>query len=336
MEKINLNLKNCYGIGSLNHIFDFSKSNTFLIYSPNGTMKTSLAKTLKYFSEDGAQKPLDQVHPERKALYELKIDDVKIEAKKGAILVVDPDTTNYDTTDKISNFVASKELKEKYDFIYAELDSRKNEFITKLKKTSQSTDCELEIIDAFSEKETDTFFDVIDKISAELYKDNQKYDFRYNDIFDKKGNVKKFLDKYKDDIDLYVESYESIISRSDFFKKSENTFGTYQAKEILKSINDNSFFEAGHSLDLSGKTKISSAEDLKNLVEEEIKKIVNNEDLKKIFEKVDKVIGSNTELRAFKDVIEKNNLLLVELKNYEDFKKNERYPFLQTTILRNY
>ena len=37
--------------------------------------------------------------------------------------------------------------------------------------------------------------------------------------------------------------------------------------------------------------------------------------------KIDKAIASNTELRAFKNVLEKNNLLLVELTNYENFKQ---------------
>jgi wobble nucleotide-excising tRNase len=43
--------------------------------------------------------------------------------------------------------------------------------------------------------------------------------------------------------------------------------------------------------------------------------------LKKIFDSIDKAIGSNVELRAFKKVIENDNSLLVQVKDYELFKK---------------
>lgn len=47
MKKLSVNLKDCYGIESLNHEFDFSNGNTFCIYARNGLMKTSFAKTFQ-------------------------------------------------------------------------------------------------------------------------------------------------------------------------------------------------------------------------------------------------------------------------------------------------
>ena len=52
MNKLGINFENCYGIGKLDFVFDFSNTNSFLIYAPNGMMKTSFAKTLKYFNND--------------------------------------------------------------------------------------------------------------------------------------------------------------------------------------------------------------------------------------------------------------------------------------------
>lgn len=46
MNKLKIELQNCYGIKKLNHEFDFSSFKTFVIYAPNGVMKTSFAKTL--------------------------------------------------------------------------------------------------------------------------------------------------------------------------------------------------------------------------------------------------------------------------------------------------
>ena len=42
--KMTVDLKNCYGIKALYHEFDFNTGNAFLIYAPNGSMKTSLAR----------------------------------------------------------------------------------------------------------------------------------------------------------------------------------------------------------------------------------------------------------------------------------------------------
>lgn len=50
MHTLNCKLKNCYGIESFDHEFDFSNTNVFMIYAKNGLMKTSFAKTFKKIS----------------------------------------------------------------------------------------------------------------------------------------------------------------------------------------------------------------------------------------------------------------------------------------------
>ena len=54
--------------------------------------------------------------------------------------------------------------------------------------------------------------------------------------------------------------------------------------------------------------------------------------MKATFEKVDKAITNNLELRSFKRVIEKENLLLVELKDYEGFKQKVWISFLSAMV----
>lgn len=321
MKQINIDFENCFGIGKLKHQFDFEKSNTHIVYAPNGTMKTSFAKTFQLVSKDDPRnKPCDRIYKSRVSKYEIQNEESEIIPDD--ILVVNAEDDSFDASSKISSFLARKELKDEYDNIYQELNELKVEFIKKLKGISQSTDCETEFINTFSEKENSDFFEVLSKQINHLKEEYEEYDFRYNDIFDKKGNVKKFLDKNQAILDQYVSNYKNIISKSKFFKESaDNTFGTYQANNIIRSIEDNSFFEAGHKFILEDGTEIDNAENLKAIVKEEIEKILNDEKLKKSFEKVDKAIGSNAELRAFKKVIEKNNLILVKLKDYEKFKQ---------------
>lgn len=325
---MSIKLENCYGIGKLEKEFDFSRSNTVLIYAPNGTMKSSFANTFDCIAN--GKKPEDRLYDKRNTICEIKVDGVEVD--RNSILVVNAESSSFDKSDKISSFLASRELKERYDTIYSELNSTKTEFIKKLKAVSQSTDCEGEFISTFSKTKNDTFFTLLLLVREKLSKKNEKFDFKYNDIFDKKGNVGKFLEKNQALLNQYFDKYKELISSSQFFKKSENTFGTLQASEIIKSTNDNSFFEAGHKFVLVGDIDIDSAEKLRNLVEAEITKIIDDAELKKTFDKVDKAIGANAELKAFKSAIEKNNLLLAELQNYEAFKKKIWVSYLSELL----
>lgn len=319
MESLKVKFKNCYGIGSFEHVFDFANSNSHLIYAPNGTMKSSFARTFNDISKnDKKVVPCDRIYQDRKTICEVLSDGTAILPEK--ILVVDAEDNSFDASTKITNFIASKDLKKKYDEIYSELDLRKSEFIKKLKGISSSTDCEGEFINTFSTSRN-TFYESLDTIINQIDQAFPKYDFKYNHVFDSKGNVQKFLEKNHSLLNEYVENYQGLISQSSFFKKSENSFGTIQANEILKSTEDNSFFEAGHKFIIDGKIEIDSFDKLKKMIDEEISKIINDAKLKEAFGKVDKSIGSNVELRAFKKVIENNNLLLVELDNYETFKE---------------
>lgn len=318
MKKLKINFENCYGIKKLKDEFDFSTKKIYSIYAPNGTMKTSFAKTLKDFSETKDSK--DLIFPERQPTRTIQ-DENDADLFSEQIFVIEPYNPDF-KSDKLSTLVVKKELKDRYDEIYKDLETAQKEFIKKLKSVSQSTDCESEFIETFKENPKDTFFDLIVKIYPKL--DNSvviDYQFKYNDIFDKKGNVKKFLEKNLDSLDEYIKQYESLLTKSTFFKKSANTFGTYQANEIISSVKDNSFFDAGHLIELNDTTKISSIDEFEKLVDDEIQKILNDVKLKKAFEKIDKAIGTNAELRSFKIALEKDNSLLIELKNYDAFKQ---------------
>lgn len=322
MDKIEINWENCFGIGKLTHEFNFEalSSNTFMIYAPNGTMKTSFARVFDLVAKSNPNDmPCDRVYPHKLPKFEIQSDGSPISPEN--ILVVNAEDNGFDAAHKISRFLASQELKEKYDVIYFELEERKREFIKKLKAVSQSTDCEEEIVSTFADQSKDTFFEVLLDNSKDLSDTTIKYNFKYNDIFDKKDNVKKFLDKNQSLLNQYVTDYTTLLSKSKFFKQSDNPFGTAQANEIIKSIEDNSFFEAGHKFVLEDGTEITDATVLKQIVQEELNKILTNSKLVQAFEKFDKAIGANAELRVFKRAVEKDNTLLVELSNYNGFQK---------------
>ncbi|MDY0930733.1 hypothetical protein [Chryseobacterium sp. CFBP8996] len=324
MKLLNIDFENCFGIGKFKHEFDFEESNSYIIYAPNGTMKTSFAKTMQMISTN--EKPKDLVYT-KKSKYQILTDGNDI--ARNSILIINAEDNTFDATNRISSFIASKELKERYESVYEALNVAKAELLKKLKAISKSNDCEGEYIGSFRESTNENFLDILQKHVKDFKDEINKITFRYNDVFDTKGNVKKFLIKHDGLLDEYVTNYNNIISNSRLFKlTSDNSFGTYQANVIMKSIEDNSYFDAGHTFVLEDGTKIQNSKELETLYQEELDKILADETLKKSFDKVDKAIGANVELRAFKKVVEEDNSLLVHLKNYDEFKQKAWTSYL--------
>lgn len=328
MEALEVTLENCFGISKFEHTFDFSDNNCVLIYAPNGMMKSSFARTFECISKDDKKSvPCDRIYPKRKTNCIIKCDGNPIEPKSIFVANAESDIV---ADNRITTFLASKELKEKYDNIYQELDKAKSDFLVKLKGISKSTDCESEVISTFQTAETDTLFSCLLSIENIIRKAHKFYDFRYNDIFDKKGNVKKFLDKHKDLIQQYFNDYQGLLSHSKFFKSNKDgvSFGTYQASALRDSVADEAFFLANHKIKLSSGKEITSAEQLQSIIDAEITKVINDDKLKSTFDKIDKAIGNNSELRAFKAVLERDNSIIPQLMTYNEFKKLVWYGFL--------
>lgn len=341
--KLSIKLKNCFGISKLEKEFDFKNNiNSVLIYAPNGTMKSSFAKTMLYISKlnlleaKRPQKPCDLLDETKVATYEVKFDGVDIPAEN--IYVMNGDDDIKDTSEKISTLLASGDLKQEYDSIYKSLDEEKKAFLRILKGVSQCHNCENELVDTFKEDESEDMFDVLCRIKDELEQNHPNFSFEYNDIFDKKGNVKKFLDKNKDLLNEYITRYNNLVSQSDFFSNhSSGAFGTYQAEQIISALGGNGFFYAKHKLFLSKKEddngrEIQSKEELERIYKEELEKIAEDDDLKATLQKFDRAIAANDEVRKFKNIIVNNSHLIPYLSDYEKFRKETWYGYLHSII----
>lgn len=329
MNELSISLENCFGISKFNHTFRFTDKNCVLIYAPNGMMKSSFAKTFECISKNDSTKfPVkDRIYSSRKSECRILCDGTDI--VPSTIFVANAET-ELDTNSRITAFLASKELKERYESIYAELSAIKMDFLAKLKTTSRSSDCESEIISTFSSGEDESIFTCLLAIENEIKKPHIKYDFKYNDVFDKKSNVRKFLEKHKDLISQYFAEYKELLGKSTFFNANEDgtSFGTYQASILRESVADQAFFSAHHLIKLSSGVEITSTEQLQSIIDNEIKAVVSDERLKATFDKIDKAIGNNSELRAFKAVIEKDNTIIPLLADYDAFKRQVWFGYL--------
>lgn len=330
MSKLQINLQNCFGIRQLEHVFDFSKQNSVLIYAPNGVMKSSFAKTLSCIAKnDKKDIPRDLIYTHRVSKANVLLNDKNI--APNMILVADAEK-DINNNDKITTLLASKELKDQYDDIYRSLDGAKNDFLKQLKEISQSSDCENEIISTFKNTDRDDVYACLLSIRNEIQTAYPCFTFKYNDIFDKKGKVKSFLEKYKDLIENYFREYAKLLEKSVFFHTNDegNSFGTYQARQIIESVGDDAFFDAKHKLLLNNGKEIVSKEELQQMYDAELRKILDDDKLRGVFDKIDTAIGTNAELRAFKIAIEKDNSIITELVDYEGFQKRVWYGYLHT------
>ena len=329
MKQLHIKLKNCFGIKSFDREFSFVKGendqrNSVFIYASNGTMKTSFASTLKKFSEGNDDEIMDRVSKE-KGEVELIVDG-KDQIDKGRILVVDGDNKDYDSSAKISKFLASPKLKDQYVSIHKELSEGKDKLMTKLKTTSKSKDCESELLETFSDSVN--IFEILKDSKDRILNPVDEYDFKYNVVFDKGGKVKDFVDKNLDDLEAYQQQYETLMSNSTFYGRNNSKFGTYQAKQIERSTSDNSFFEAGHKIVLGNELELDSNTSVSDLINNERESILSDPDLRVIFERIDKKLVANNQLRDFRNFLEVYPELLTKILAYEDFQKEVWISFL--------
>ena len=320
--KLQVNIQNCYGIGKFDKEFDFSNENMFLIYAQNGIFKTSFAKTLKDIID--GKTPKDNIFINRQSNANVNIDNNK--PTKDNLLVINSFDEDFNSTESVTTFMASKELKKEYDNIFKSLEKEKNELIKKLKKRTGSSDCEKELMQIFNSE--NTFYEILSNYFNEISESKEKYDFEYHDIFDDKKVVKGFLDKNIELLDEYINKYNELLSKSILFKNMDDgSFGTDQVNNLMEALKDNTFFKANHTIKI-GKKIITSNKELKDLAQCEINRIISNKELLDKFTKIEKQI-KNIALRKFKDIIQRNNLLLLNLKDYEYFRKKVFISFLK-------
>ncbi len=332
MKQLNFDFENCFGISKFKETIDFKTCNTVMIYAPNGTMKTSFAKTLQILSqraESNKRKGLeeticDRLHKDLPVKSNITLESGTV-LKPENIFVANPDDMTFDAAQSVTTFLASTDLKKRYDTIIKIISGAKNNFIKQYKKISQSTDCETELVSVFAEKENSSIYDILDILWDKINNaDYPLYQIKFNDIFDKKGAVKDFIEKNMTSLNLFVQRYNELLTKSQFFHIStdgKTTFGTYQAKTLSNGLKDDSFFKVNHKLQLKDNSNIESFSQLNERILEEIKTVESDEKLQATFTKILEKLDSNAELRAFKECIKDNMTILGELQEYEVFKK---------------
>lgn len=319
MKVLKLKLQNCYGIEKLETEFKFVfnrkeneiSSNCFVVYAPNGVMKTSLARTFSQLST--GQFPKDEIY-ERDMVCEVAADGVVLAPNEIFVIHSSIDTSK--ESEHTSALLVDAVSKEKYDEISKDILKRKDALITNLNKCSgiPKKDLESQLLKDFNEKD---FLTCLQNIDAKVFEDDLSV-IKYNDIFD--GDVIEILknNTLTENIDKYVEEYNKVISAYPYFKKG--VFNPAKAEKVSGTLSKEGFFAANNTINLHGEDKAWTQQDLDQKLKETQKSILENQELKKVRD----LMLKKAKCVKFQEIVEgldDPNILLLEIKNLEEFRQ---------------
>ncbi|MDM5187568.1 hypothetical protein QUF99_09620 [Bacillus sp. DX4.1] len=327
MDKIKVEIMNCYGINSLEAEFDFTGAkSTQIIYAPNGVMKTSLANVFDDYSKGFESK--DLIFPTKESLSVIK-DSVGEAISPESIFVIRPYEKSF-KSNRMSTLLVKDDLRRQYDEIHEKINIEKAKLLQVLKSaTGLRNKIEEAICTSFG-ADLNSFLQVLNRLE-DWVKDDSELPYShiiYDKIFNEK--VIAFLETgdFKKQIKEYIEKYEELINKSSFFKKS---FNHYNATTVHKNLKDNGFFQGGHSINLNvngEKQEVVDQNKFLELIKGAKEEILKDDTLQVIFNNIDKKI-SNAQLREFREYLFENQEVLTELADLSVFKQKLWVSYLK-------
>lgn len=313
MEKLTIELKNCYGIAKLEEELDFSgEKRVNVIYAPNGSMKTSFARTFEMFSQGKRGEIKDEFYPKNKPSFKIT-DENNEQISKENVFVITSDDLNYQAKD-IETLLVNDKMKSTYKAIRKNIDEIKQQLLNELGKLSgHKKNNEIEkTISLDTLGEDGNFFDALKKLKAEILEDQEQnlpkivYITIINDKTEELLNKENFVKK----LEKYTEQYEALLEKSKFFRKGK--FNHHNANQVLEELDKNGYFDAEHSLQIMSEN-ITDKESLQKLIDREMEMILSDESLKKSFNEMSKIINKNSGLRNFGKYLEYNPAVIPRL-----------------------
>ena len=313
--------ENCYGIRNMHAEFDFSKKPAQLIYAPNGSMKSSFARTFKDHSAEEASR--DRIHVDRDTKRSIIDQDGK-EIPANSVFVIEPYDVKYQSG-RVSTLLVNNTLKEEYDAILKSIQDKQASLIAKIKKISGVRAGLEDIISVSFTRQPDNLLRALYRVRSEVLDDpfdSSLADIKYSRIFNDK--VENFLrdPRSKEALVDYTNTYDELLEKSRFFRKG--VFNHYQAGEIAKQLKNHGFFQAEHKVYLHSETedtKVETEGELEAIIAEELATILSDDRLKGKFDEIDKKLTTR-ELRNFREFLLANQTLIPRLKEPEVFRED--------------
>lgn len=333
MLKLKVELKDCYGIGKLNHTFDFDvhpgkghdgpeHSQTNLVYARNGLMKTSLAKTLINYAD--GKTPIDGVHGRTPSI-KIEADGVKFAPENVCVLQSGDD---YFESDGMASLLSNKKDQKRYAEIMLDIEAATTELFDAVAKSMSIRGGAEGAIELFDKNfQGDNYNRLIRITSMENEVKTARTELlavSYKIIDNQK--VASFLDKTQTQVMLknYVDTFEAVLRQSKYFQ--DGIYDYNNAFKVQKSLEDNNFMKKGVGNKVIIVTKdqeemtISSIAELKVEYEKDKNQIFDTLEKQIAYYKFDNEIGANPDLRELQNWVRKHKELVPYLQNYKHTK----------------
>ena len=253
MNKLKIELKNCYGIQALKHEFDFSagtpekpKARAYAIYAPNGLMKSSFAKTFEVLSK--GHEPKEERY-NRESSHTVEADGAVL--AKEMIYVLKSEIDISADSPAITNILVNPTHKKRYDELLFDLDKQKNKLISSLQKQSKVKKGDIEQT-LLKDCGVASFPDCIAQIKALQITDDLT-PFEYATIFDPKAievlKSAEFISKAAE----FNEKYQELFEQSGSIYQ-KGIFNPTKAEISFSTLDKQGFFAGGHRVHLKGDT----------------------------------------------------------------------------------
>ena len=327
MQKLQMNLENCYGIKKLNETIDYSKNNVAIIYAPNGTMKSSLAKTFEAIRDD---RQVEEKIYGLKSLCNI-YDEDNVALSKEQIIVINPfDENAYEGQGLL---MANESLRKAYLSIHDSIESKKESLYSKIKeKFGYSTRSNFDVKNTMlndwgltSKEEYDCLIKIKELLhdpvmACSLHEDDLEYASLFNDkVYSmmKTGKTGELIEEYE-------SKYRELVDKSLYMQQGiidHNNYGN-----ISNVLNSNGFFVANNEVILKAKDGSTSItlkkqKELDDLIKKEKEQVLDSKEIKDLFEKINKAISKNKDTQAFNNFLQTHQDIIVEYKDIDLFKK---------------
>jgi hypothetical protein len=281
LNRVRVKLENCHGIHELSAELDFRSSRAVAIYAPNGMMKTSFARTFADLAKD--QPSTDHMFPDRPSSRAIT-DETGAEVSPQDVVVILSYDEEMGPTEATSTLLIDSQLRKEYEALQVDVLKAKADLLAALKTQAHTRrDVGRTLSLAFT-SDDESFFVALLRVHEEISaQDITPYaDVPYDVVFDDKVVALLRTRDFQAVLSDYITRYNELLDASTYF--SREAFSYYNAANVTKSLADNKFFDASHSVLLRGDgaaEEISSHEDLAALIEAEKQKISEDAGLRK-------------------------------------------------------
>lgn len=329
MEKLKIRLKNCHGIRALDETLEFGDCNAVAIYAPNGTMKTSLARTFQDFAQ--GRETVDHVFPDRESSRQIAGGNGQSVNPDDVVVILSYDE-ELGPTESISTLLVNAALRKEYEAIQEELLAARDDLIAALASLAGTKQDVITLVSRVFTQTEDRFFDALIETFDEIeqLEDARFADLPHDVLFNEK--VTKALQgaDIQNQLADYVTRLNQLLDESTFFNRESFTY--YNATNVTKSLGANGFFEARHSLLLHSEgepRRITSDGDLQELIMEEKARISHDAALRKKLDGVERALERNEDTRRFFNFIANREDLLPEFANVQKFHQDVWKSYLK-------